>query len=72
MNTQRLSQKLRRFPRATEAVSALEYAILVGIVAVIVVAALGTFSENIRTAITNIGTEIAKTEGKTITIPDPE
>ena len=39
-----------RYLRNNRAVSALEYAILVGIVAVAIATALGTFSETIETA----------------------
>ena len=45
MATKRMRQRrIRRFFRASEAVSALEYAILVGVVAVAIGAALATFS----------------------------
>ena len=53
------------FIRGTKAVSALEYAILVGVIAVAVGAALLTFGGNITTAITNIGTSISTTTAKT-------
>lgn len=46
------------FIRGTKAVSALEYAILVGVIAVVVGAALTTFGTNITTAITKIGTNL--------------
>ena len=39
-----ISRRLRRFVRANEAVSALEYAILVGVIAVAIAAALQAFS----------------------------
>ena len=44
MKTKHQSRRFRRFLRANEAVSALEYAILVGVVAVAIGAALVTFS----------------------------
>ena len=48
--------RLARFVRETRAVSALEYAILVGVVAVALVAALGTFSDEIiEGALTKVG-----------------
>ena len=53
------SRRFRRFVRANEAVSALEYAILVGVVAVAIGAAIVTFSGEIKTALTNIGTDVA-------------
>ena len=49
---------LRRFLRAQEAVSALEYAILVGIIVAGVGGALLAFSDNITEALTNIGDEV--------------
>ena len=42
--TKHISRRLRRFARANKAVSALEYAILVGVIAVGIAAALATFS----------------------------
>ena len=55
--------------RADKAVSALEYAILVGVIVAGVGAALLTFSDNIETAVKNIGGAVAKQE--TPTTPDP-
>ncbi len=57
------SRHLRRFAKANEAVSALEYAILVGVVAVAIGAAIVAFSDNLKTTLTNMGAEI-----RTITI----
>ena len=54
-----ISQHLRQFARANEAVSALEYAILVGVAAVAVGAALVTFSNDIQTAILALGDNVA-------------
>ena len=51
MKTKHFSRRLRRFGRANEAVSALEYAILVGIIAVAIAAALTTFSGSISSAL---------------------
>ena len=59
------SRRFRRFLRADEAVSALEYAILVGVVAVAVGTAIVTFSGNIKTALNAMGTEIANISVKT-------
>ena len=56
-----LLRPLRRFRRATKAVSALEYAILVGVIAVAVGAALATFGGEITTAIEKIGTNLKAT-----------
>ena len=54
-----ISRRLRRFVRATEAVSALEYAVLVGVVAVAIGAALVAFSNDVQTAIANLGDNVA-------------
>ena len=48
-----------RYLRNNRAVSALEYAILVGIIAVALSAALVTFSGNIKTAIGTVGTAVS-------------
>ena len=53
-----ISRRLRRFARDNEAVSALEYALLVGVIAVALSAALVTFSGQIEKALTTIGTEV--------------
>ena len=61
-----VSRRFRRFLRANEAVSALEYAVLAGVVAVAVGAALVTFGGDIKTALGTIGVNIenyAKTVG---------
>ena len=58
MKVQHVSRRLRRFVRANEAVSALEYAILVGVITVAVGVALVTFSGNITAAIEGIGTKV--------------
>ena len=55
---------LRRFFRAQEAVSALEYAILVGVIVAGVGAALLVFSDNVEEAIGAIGTK-GETTAKT-------
>ena len=47
--------------RTNSAVSALEYAILVGVIAVAISAALVAFSDNITTALTTIGGKVAAT-----------
>ncbi len=52
------SRRFRRFLKANEAVSALEYAILVGVIAVAVGAALVTFGSKISGAIATIGTKV--------------
>ncbi len=57
------SRRFRRFLRANKAVSALEYAILVGVIAVAVAAALVAFGGKITKAIETIGTDINSTTG---------
>ena len=52
---------LGRFVRANKAVSALEYAILVGVIVAGVGAALATFSTDIQTALTGIGAGVSTT-----------
>ena len=58
MNAGSVLRSLRRFARAGEAVSALEYAMLVGIVAAVVAGALIAFSGNVTTAIDTLGTAV--------------
>ena len=58
MKTKHHSRRFRRFLRANEAVSALEYAILVGVVAVAIAAALATFSDSVSDSIEAISTNI--------------
>ena len=65
------SRRFRRFFRANEAVSALEYAILVGVVAVAVGAALVTFGTNITKAVGTIGTKVGAVTATTPTASPP-
>ena len=58
MKTKHISRRLRRFLRANKAVSALEYAILVGVIAVAVGAALTLFGGQISNAVKGIGDNI--------------
>ena len=58
--TSRRAPSPRRFARAGEAVSALEYAILVGVVAVAIGAALLAFGGSINTSLQAIGADIMK------------
>ena len=62
------SRRFRRFFRANEAVSALEYAILVGVVAVGIGAGLITFGDTIQTALTGVGANVTSTAGN---LPSP-
>ena len=63
------SRHLRRFAKANEAVSALEYAILVGVVAVALGAALVTFSGSITAGIGKIGDAVKNPTPSTVNIP---
>ena len=53
------AQKAVCYLRHTRAVSALEYAILVGVIAVVMAAALVAFGGDITTALANIGGKVA-------------
>ena len=61
MKTRHISRRFRRFAKANEAVSALEYAILVGVITIAVGAALVTFSDAITKTIEDIGTGVKVT-----------
>ncbi len=52
------SRHFRRFLKANEAVSALEYAILVGVIAVAVGLGLAAFGGQLKTAIAAIGGQV--------------
>ena len=64
MKTKHISRRFRRFAKANEAVSALEYAILVGVIAVGMAAALATFETEISEALAAIGGIV---DGTTVT-----
>ena len=53
--------RAKKYVRSTRAVSALEYALLVGVIAVAISAAMLTFSGNITSALTTIGGKVAST-----------
>ena len=57
----RYTKKVNRYLRNTCGVSALEYAILVGVVAIAISAALVTFGTNLTTAVKAIGDNVATT-----------
>ena len=61
-NKKHISRRLRRFARANEAVSALEYALVIGVVATVIAAALVTFGGNITTLLTTIGAEVTEAQ----------
>ena len=67
----RHTSRLPDFVRLDEGVSALEYAILVGIVAVVLAVAVTTFSGNIQTAIGSIGTNVGNTTQPSALDADP-
>ena len=59
-------KKFVRYLRATRAVSALEYAILVGAIAVAMAAAMATFTDSLNTALETIGNKIKATSMKDV------
>ena len=54
----RSAKKFARYLCHTRAVSALEYAMIVGVIAVAIATALSAFSGNITTALNAIGTHV--------------
>ena len=66
----RYGKNVWRFVRHNRAVSALEYAILIGVIALAVGAALTTFGTSITDAITQIGSSV-KTEAVKYPSPSP-
>lgn len=65
------SRRFRRFAKANEAVSALEYAILVGVIAVAVGSALFAFGDKITTAVENIGGQVEDVDTGSINVTAP-
>lgn len=66
------SRRFRRFAKANEAVSALEYAILVGVVAVAIGGALVAFGDKVTSVLGNIGTSVSTVNtptGSTLSSP---
>ena len=68
MQTKQISRRLRRFLKADEAVSALEYAVLVGVVVVGVGGAIVAFSNNIEAAIAGVGAAVEATSNTAQTV----
>ena len=64
-------RSLVRFVRETKAVSALEYAILVGVIAVAVGAALATFGTNITATVEKVGKNIIAEHADKGSSPSP-
>ena len=58
--TKHISRRFRSFLRANKAVSALEYALLVGLIATAIAAALITFGGTITASLTTIGAEVTE------------
>ena len=61
MKVKTIMQVLARFTRAKEAVSAMEYAIVVAVVAAGVGGAVWAFSGNVETAVTEVGKKLVDT-----------
>ena len=59
------SRRFLRFLRTGDAVSAVEYAVLVGIVVVVLAAALDAFQSEVAQVLTGAGALIARTTGLT-------
>ena len=55
----RYTTQFARYLRNTRAVSALEYAILTGIIATVLAGAFATFTKSIETAIEDIATQVS-------------
>lgn len=58
------SRRFRRFLKANKAVSALEYALLVGVIAAVVAGALVTFGGKVKTAIQQMQQEMTEATGE--------
>ena len=58
-------RRFKAFLRGERGVSALEYAILVGVIAVAVTAAITLFGGQLQNAITNIGTNLGTATSNT-------
>ena len=56
--TKHISRRFRRFLRANEAISALEYALLIGVIATTITGALVAFGTEIETALTDIQAKV--------------
>ena len=65
MKTRPATRLFRRFARDNKAVSALEYAILVGVITAGIAAAFATFQDEVTEAITQIGTNVKTTQATT-------
>lgn len=63
MNTMRIKKRVTRFFTTSRAVSALEYAILVGVVVVAIGAALATFTNEVTNALNAAGASLSNVPG---------
>ena len=63
MDAMRIKRRVTRFVTANEAVSALEYAILVGVVVVAIGAALATFQTEVTNALNAVSAKISGIPG---------
>ena len=63
MDAIRIKRRVTRFVTANEAVSALEYAILVGVVVVAIGAALSVFTDQVTDALKAAGNSISSIPG---------
>ena len=69
MIVKQIPRRIRRFLKADQAVSTLEYAMMVGLIATAVGAAIVTFSGDVQTAITNIGNTVSGVNVQGVTNP---
>ena len=60
----RYTKKFAHYLRNNKAVSALEYAILVGVIAIAISAALVTFSGSVKDAVDAVGAKVKKATPK--------
>ena len=63
MGMKRIKKRVTRFFTADRAVSALEYAILVGVIVVALGTALTTFRNEVTAALTSAGNQISNVPG---------
>ena len=63
-----IGTKAWRWVRDSKAVSALEYAILIGIIAVVIAAAITTLGTDLETAIEEVGDKIDAGEAKALVL----
>ncbi len=64
-------QRIKAFARDSKAVSALEYAILVGVIAVALVTLMDQFTSDMEESINNVGTNVKTLTGTVGTPSSP-